>query len=260
MAAPIAFAWLLLAAPASDRLPAPVEARDADIVIPVSESVRAATLSRMPQPPARPVTVSLACDISLYNGEPRRCVPAQSLPQLRTWSDFYAAAGAFGEKLEAPGADAAVRAAFERVRVLRVRRPAAVTRDERKLMLFTQVVSASDAMPALPAAERLEAADVTLADQPGDFRAWDLYPEVALRNEDQATVSVLCRVRPDGGLLCRDARVTWFSSKPIATDRLFELVTYQMMSLRKVGPLARDGRPTAGRDLATRVGWRLGGS
>lgn len=247
---------LFLAAPRSGHLPAPVEATAADIVIPPSPAVRAATLGVMAKPPALPVTVRLACDISPYTGEPRRCVPAGDLARLRTWADFDVAAAAFEAAPDEGGGDGAARAAYERVRTLRAR-PSADERS-RKLMAFTLVVAAADGLPPLPPAETLAEGEVAF-EEPA-LTSNQLYPETALRNEDQARVAVNCRVQADRALLCRDAQIEPSGQLRPSTARLFVLLTYQLMSLRRAAPLTRDGRPTVARDVVLKANWRLVGT
>jgi hypothetical protein len=257
MAAAALLLLLLMARPPSESLPAPVVAGAGDVAIPVSPAVRAATVARIPKMPAQAATVRLACDISLYSGEPRRCVPAETLPRLSTWEAFYHACDSFAAALEEPNADPLVRAAFERVRALRVQVEGIARPEDRKLMLFTETVSAADALPPLPPAEQVKASEVTFEDSPAAAAMDRLFPETALRNEEWATVTVLCRVLADRSLLCRDGEVAPLSPVRTATGRLFVLVTYQAMSLRKVAPLAHDGRPLVGRDIVTHVGWRI---
>jgi hypothetical protein len=255
----VAAALLLFAAAAGqERLPAPIEAAGADILLPPSASVRAATLARMAHPPASPVMVRLACDISPSTGEPRRCVLAKALPELRTWDVFEAAAGGFEKALDENGSGgaAATLAAYERVRVTRVRVPPSGPKPARKLMLFTEVIAAADARPGLPPGEAVPSSAATFEDPPGGLDAGRLYPETLLRNDDWATVTALCRVLPDRSLLCRGGEATRIGSLPPKPARLFVLMTYQLMSPRRVAPVARDGRPIVGRDIVVRINWR----
>jgi len=168
------------------------------------------------------------------------------------------AAQAFETALEEPGGDSAIRAGYERVEALRVRIGPAPQDRDRKLMLFTQVVAATDGLPPFAPAETLPERDVAFEDTEAGFTTSRLYPETALRNDDRATVSATCRVLADRSLLCRDAEVSPLSRAPPRAARLFVLATYQLTSVRKIAPLSRDGRPVAGRDVRLTISWRLG--
>ncbi|HEY0313741.1 MAG TPA: hypothetical protein VGC56_14765 [Allosphingosinicella sp.] len=250
---------LLGLAPAPDaRLPAPIEAKAGDIVLAPSASVRAATIAPLARPPERPMTVKLACEVHA-NGEPIRCVRAESLGGLARWSDFYAAADSLARSLYEPGGDLIVRGAYERVHALRVR--AWKSRDfaGKAFMLFSEVIAAGDAAPPPQPAETVSAESLVFEDSPAGLDMDQLYPEAALRNEVQPHVTITCRVQPSRELLCRDGEVAWFQPLDGAATRQMLLATYQFAAARKVAPLTRDGRQTVGRDVRIDVHWNLKG-
>jgi hypothetical protein len=249
---------LLLARAPDDRLPPLVEATPADIVVRVSRSLRAATLAEMPRPPAQPVTVTLACEVVPVNGEPLRCAPADALRSVTTWSGFVEASERFARTVSEPGGDPVIRAGFDRIRGIRVRASTLDGHADHKLMLFREIVAASDAQPPLPPAQTLDPRDLTYEDLGDQGLTGQLYPNAALRNDDMAQVALTCRIEPARTLLCRDAELLSHRGDLATAPRLFILATYQITALWRVAPLTPDGRPVVGRDVRLKVNWRLG--
>lgn len=255
----LAFAHLAV----EDAMPAPVAAAPGEILVAPGAAVRAATLAQLTRSPPQPVEVRFMCEIS-DRGEPRRCLSANA-PLPATWPEFYDRSAEFGRSMLEAGADEIMRAALDRVRVVRLRvDPAAASR--RRLVILTETISATDAWPVAPpavAAGRIPAAELQFSYPDAAPELLDtIYPEYALRNEWWARVVMTCRVADGAALQCRDAvielpdRSDARQQERAEVSRQMIMASYQLSSVARVEPKA-PGRDLAGQDVEFSLTWRI---
>ncbi|HEV7314231.1 hypothetical protein [Sphingopyxis sp.] len=256
-----------VAAPADEEMMLPVGygvVQQADIRVPISDSVRAATWDELEIPLDRPVPVRLACIIFVPSGGPGNCVPASLVPpgQERVDWDKILEARDKAERSTSRVDAALFKAAARRLKTLRL-----FPGDQRtvfSIRFFEEVVGPADARPRFAVAPEpaLTTRNVLFA-EPLDGRLLQmLYPAIAMRYSVNAQVRVTCDIGADLKLLCRD-RGTVFSNPaevPGYTAQLMEdlrFSTYQLASTIKLQPKTADGQDVAGRQFAFAVHWSL---
>ncbi|HEV2596965.1 MAG TPA: hypothetical protein VGU00_01295 [Sphingopyxis sp.] len=236
----------------------------ADIRVPISDSVRAATWDELEVALDRPVPVRLACIIFVPSGGPGNCVPASLVPLGQERVDWGRILEASDKAVRsADRVDAALfRAAARRVKTLRL------FPGDRSTMFsirfFEEVVASADARPPFAAAPEpaLTMGNVAFA-EPLDGRLLQmLYPAIAMRYSVNAQVRVTCDIGADLKLLCRDRGMVISNPAEVPgyTAQLMEdlrFSTYQLASTIKLQPKTADGLEVAGRQFAFAVRWAL---
>lgn len=208
---------LMIAAPggalANENMLVPIDyevVQEGDVLIPISDSVRAATWDELVVKPVQPVRLRLACIVFVPSGAPGACVPASFIePGQKTvdWAKVHNPVGQAAPS-EKPADPELLRAATRRIDAARVVVPGGA-KDVFAIRFFDEVISPDDERPplALTFDEDLKMRDVTLAEplDPGIMKM--LYPPVAMRYSVNATVSMTCQIEMSLRLLCRDPGV-----------------------------------------------------
>ena len=259
----LAFLALLLAAKdieleqmAADTRPI---AQD-EVLVPVSDSVRAATWDELAVKPSVPKHVRVACIILAQNGAPGACVDASRLQPGQTSIDWIKAR----EDQSAADADdpagAELRALVnKRLTPMRLRQ---IGSDRTFVVrIFEETVGPADARPPFVPGTSLTFGQVTLAEPLDGSLIEALYPVDAIRNGVQARVRIACRIQPNLALLCRDPG-TIATSSGSGNDspdivRSLRFATYQLASTIRLKPKANDGSDVVGRDLQIGLSWQM---
>lgn len=243
------------------------EVTTAEVRLPISDSVRAATWRELEYKPDRPTTVRLACIVFWFNGAPGACVSAARLPLGKKTIDWVRARQeeVEAEKTEDPAALALRRTAERRISTLRMPAPFDLQGDNKfsyySIRFFDETISSTDARPAFKENETLSLGDVTMAKPLDADLLPDLFPAIALRYDVTARVVIRCRIEKTLRLLCRDPGTV--DMQPGNVDLIdeiseaFRLVTYQIASTIQLQPKDKDGRNVAGRDLKIALRWTL---
>lgn len=234
-----------------------------DMLVPTSDSVRAATWDELESQPSEPVQVRVACMVFMPFGAPGSCVAASRLgtgqtvanwPKLR---DEEARAQQSGNQ-----ADVAIRGVAEdRISTLRLAgdpsaKPGFVIR------IFDEVVSPADARPHSSTSETLGLNDVTLT-KPIDFGLIKaLYPPAGLRYSVSARVALQCRIEATRKLLCRELGTIQigggnFDEDTKTLQRSFRFATYQLASTLQLNSKSRAGEDVTGRNLRLAITWAV---
>jgi len=258
MLLPMLFAPILLQAAAqeADKMPEPVAADSANIFYPPSKSLRSATAAAATGLPATPVAVRLQCEVASWGG-PIACLPLESNARPVTsraeWRKRQAAWTATGAAAASP----AVKVAIERVRFIRVRAAEGATTAPPQ-MIFTEAVSASDAVTLGKPAGIIESRDLEMDERPGPDILQAYYPAAAIQAGVTARMKATCRVTPDRKLLCRDAElVSPDAAMTAAVASDFRNATYQVLDVIRLAPLTKQGDPVVGREIDMRISFVL---
>ena len=267
----LAWMGLAIAASADGRLKVdmghvPVNYRlvgGADVRIPISDSVRAATWDVLSAKVDKPTHVRLACIVLRINGAPGACIPEAMLPPGQTtvdWTKLRAddRAASAGNPAGLDLADVA----NERITTsLLTTHPSPDNMVE--VRIFDEVVSPEDARaPFAPAGDALNWSEVTLARPLDGSLLADLYPPAALRANVEARVTIVCHIQPSRRLLCRDPgafQILKSDQSPPAPYVLHTLLnaSYQMASTILLEPTTGDGCDVIGRDLKVALRWQI---
>lgn len=236
--------------------------QSADVRVPISDAVRAATWDDLAMELEQPVDVRLACIVFVPSGAPGNCVPASLIPpgqKTVDWSRILDVGKETGRSAS-PMDTALFEIASRRVRAIRVgpggRKPLFAIR------FFEELVSPADARAPLAQTDEVDLTtlDVVFA-EPLDAKLLQLlYPSIAMRYSVNAQVRAICRIEPDLKLLCRHAEVLALEPADVAgyTEQLIEdlrFSTYQLASTIKLEPKSVDGRDIAGRNFRFVVRW-----
>lgn len=236
--------------------------RPADVRVPISDSVRAATWDDLTIQPEQPVNIRLACIVFVPSGAPGNCVPALLVPPGQKTVDWGKVldAGQQDGQFASPTDAALFEVARRRVNAIRL-----VPSDGRvvfSVRFFDEVIGPADARPPLAITfdKDLTTRDVVFAEPLDGSLLQALYPPIAMRYSVNADVSVTCKIEPSLKLLCRDPGVIVSnpSEVPGYTDKLMENLrfsTYQLASTIKLKPRSADGREVAGRHFRFVVRW-----
>lgn len=258
MLLPLLFAPILLqAAPQeSDKTAEPVVADSTNIFYAPSPSLRSVTAAGVPGLPATPVAVRLQCEVATY-GAPVACLPldagAKPVTSRAEWKKRVAAWTATGAAAAAP----AVRVAIERVLFIRVQ-PVAGTAFAPPQMIFTESVSAGDAVTLGKPIGTIEARDLEMDERPTPEILQSYYPVSALRSGIGARMKAMCRVMPNRKLLCRDAElIAPDAAITFALSSEFRNATYQVLDSIRLAPLTKQDEPVVGRDVEMRISFIL---
>lgn len=241
----------------------PINRGEAYVVVPISDSVRAATWDRLQPGPTAPVHLKVACLVYEQIGVPGACIDATLIPQGAKTVDWLALRALDQSKLASMPTDAKMLRAVvqRRISTLRLKgdpaQPPTLT-----VRLFDEVVSAADARPVPPPAPLLDYGDVVLT-SPLDPTLLDtLYPFDAMRYKLRARVEMRCRVQSTLRLLCRDPGKVTLSSTEVGAEAMtieesFRLAAYQLASTIELAPEAKDGRRVLGSDVKLVINWQL---
>lgn len=236
--------------------------RRAEVRVPISDSVRAATWDSLAVSADEPVHVRLACIVFALSGGPGNCVPASLVPTGQKALDWDAVleASSIARNTASPEDAAILDAAARRLKTVRL----APSSEEHLFVIrfFEETVSPADARPPLELTldRDLTTRDVIFAEPLDTGLLQALYPAIAMRYSVNAVVRVTCRIEANLKLLCRDPGVVTASPSEIPgyTDQLMEdlrFSTYQLASTIKLAPKGADGRDVAGRNLSFVVRW-----
>lgn len=229
---------------------------DKDVLVPLSDSVKAATWDTLRDPPRQPVEFRLACIVFLPGGAPGRCVDAALLNPRKRQVDWRALTEAADRALTA-GPSALLDIAQTRVTTLRLK-PPSDRKPHFEVRLFRVVVSPQDAMPAYMAGPALTAADFTFATPINGALLTANYPTRALRSDVTAKVKLTCLVQPTRKLLCRDPGeivTAGFSDAGIVNE--FRLASYQIASTFELAPQDKRGEDIRGKSLTFTINWQI---
>ncbi|WP_143146678.1 hypothetical protein [Novosphingobium sp. NDB2Meth1] len=229
---------------------------DKDVLVPLSDSVKAATWDALREPPRGPVEFRLACIVFQPFGAPGRCVDAALLDPRKRQVDWRALTEAADRALTA-GPSALLDIAQTRVSVLRLK-PPADRKPHFEVRLFRVVVSPQDAMPAYAPGPALTSADFTFATPINGALLTANYPTRALRSDVTARVKLTCLVQPTRKLLCRDPGeivTAGFSDAGIVNE--FRLASYQIASTFELAPQDKRGEDIRGKSLTFTLNWQI---
>ncbi len=249
---------LMIAAQDDDKLADPVPVTAEMIQYAPSRALISATASGVAGLPATPVAVRLECLVDAHIGDIHSCIPLTGAARpAATRAEFDKRAAAWTptpiEKV-----------ALERTRFTRVRPTATTPHDPAKPellpMVFTQNVSAGDAVTLGAPSATMEARDVEYDERPDGALLGTYYPPRALAAGIEVRMTATCRVEPDRTLFCRNARPATADSRlDAAMTRDFALATYQVMAAVRLLPLTKSGDPVVGREVEMRIAFAAGG-
>ncbi|MEG3148680.1 hypothetical protein U1769_02190 [Sphingomonas sp. ZT3P38] len=260
----LAFLALLLAAKDIDLHQVAADSRPIaqdEVLVPVSDSVRAATWDELAVKPSVPKHVRVACIVWAQNGAPGACVDASRLQPGQTSIDWIKAREdqSAADANDLAGAD--LRALVnKRLAPMRLRQ---INSDRTRFVvrIFEETIGPADARPPFVPGTSLTLGQVTLAEPLDGSLIEALYPMDAIRNGVQARVRIACRIQPNLALLCRDPG-TIATSSGSGNDspdivRSLRFASYQLASTIRLKPKANDGSDVVGRDLQIGLSWQM---
>jgi hypothetical protein len=229
---------------------------DKDVLVPLSDSVKAATWDTLRDPPRQPVAFRLACIVFQPGGAPGRCVDAALLDPRKRQVDWRALTEAADRAL-AGAPSALLDLAQTRVSTLRLK-PPADRKPHFEVRLFRVVLSPQDAMPAYVPVPALTSADFTFATPINGALLTAHYPTRALRADITAKVKLTCLVQPSHKLLCRDPGeiITSGPADPGSVNA-FRLASYQIASTFELAPQDKRGEEIRGKSLTFTLNWQI---
>lgn len=237
--------------------------QSADMAIPVSDSVRAATWDSMAVKPDKPVHFRVACIVIGSFGLPGACVPASSVDENGKTINWAKARDDYDqwERTADPKDVALLRVVTERLNAARAPK-SRIAKSLFAIQFFDEVVSPEDARAPYALGDALAFSDIKLTKPiDGALLSW-LYPTAALRNGVSAQVLLVCDIQPNLKLLCRDqGRINLAGTGAIPdSDRAihdFRFATYQFASTLQLEPMSLKGDSVAGRQLKLYMSWKL---
>jgi hypothetical protein len=243
-------------------VPPPLSLADTErlIVVPVSAEVRSDTVKHLATPLPEAVRFVFHCEMNMGRGEPTRRIEAGTR-YPKNWEEYRVQAREFAAKLRGDDADPLLNAAHSRVTLIRVRKVDQSLRAETKIMTFAETIAPSDLLPDAMPAPTIEVSNLLFSQTPSAVDVADLYPAYAMRSEVGARTTVTCRIKDDLTLSCRNANAqpNLYPDNPdyerISSE--FRLASYQLMSLMKALPRAKDGSDVVGKDFEYSVNWLI---
>lgn len=242
----------------SERAPLPVLPFDeAQVIIPVSASLRASTLTEVGKniPPSAPTTVEFVCAVWMEIGSPGACLPPAEASRYSRFEDFKTAATTYNENLDI-GTEFV---ALKRIRMMRLRNPTSAS-GTHFLMRFSETVSPADAWPKLAPTKIIDDTGLPVSSSNTDVVRL-LYPLWALAHDVKASVQVTCRVFSANQLFCRDAKVLAMNNAATADIAFLENAfidsTYQASSQLRLPNKAVTARHAIGQDVSITVHWSM---
>lgn len=235
-----------------------------DYVIPVGDSVLAATWDKLEIKPTEPVKVQMACLVIARAGVPESCVPASQIPTGQKTIDWAIS----GNPNASPDQQVSehelnmISVAASRLRSARI---ASVKNQGLFTVRFFEVTlsSADERAPFAIAGDMALNSQSVEFSQPLDPKLLtDLYPPAAMRWAAPVRVKLLCNISQDLRLLCREPGSFVYRRVNFVQDeaRMVEdvrLATYQLASTIRLKPKDKNGQDVAGRDYAFSVSWQL---
>lgn len=229
----------------------------AEFLVPISDSVRAATWDSLSTKPTEPMRLRLACIVWNVSGAPGACIPADRLPQGQKTADWI--------ELRRHQADGPA-AELQNVATRRIGASRLGAKPGQKHMfvirVFDETISPADAREPFSLGAALTLNDARLVQPLDGSLVQHLYPTAAVRAGIIARVVVTCKIEFTLRPLCRDPGTfqvdpsTASSLTPdIREDLLF--ATYQLASTMKLEPKTNDGREVRGRNLRIAVTWKM---
>jgi hypothetical protein len=237
----------------------PVKADSSNILYGPSRSLRSASAAAVAGLPAAPVAVQFECSVGTDSGAAERCLPIENGAKAAvTMAEFEKRAAAW----QAGSASPAVSVALQRVLFTRVRPIAEPGKPAPPpvLMLFTEHVSAADAVTFGKAEDTIEASNLEMDERPDAAVMIAYYPATALRAGIGARTKAVCRVMPDRKLFCRNAELIGPDAAitpDMASD--FRNATYQVFDAIRLSPLTKTGDPVVGREVEMRISFVVPG-
>jgi len=237
------------AAPAA-KLPTPINADSGNILHAPTRSLRSATAAGVAGLPAVPASFRFQCSVNPANGEPTACLLLDDAAKPAvTKAEFDKRAAATAAR-----ASPAARVALQRVLFTRVRPVEGAT--DPIQMIFTDSVSAKDAIRLDDAKNSSTMADIEMDERPDGTILGSYYPAAAMQASLQTRVRAKCRVLPDRSLFCRDATlVSPDSGITPAMESDFRNAAYQVLGAVRLSPLTKAGEPVVGRDVDMTIGF-----
>lgn len=249
---------LLIAAQDDGKLAEPTPVTPETIYYAPSRALISATATGVEGLPASPQAIRLECLVDAHIGDIHSCIPL-------TGTAKPAATRAEFDKRNAAWKPSPVETvALERSRFTRIRGTATTPHDPAKPvlvpMLFTQTVSAADAVTLGAPTATMEARDVEYDERPDGGLLSTYYPVRALTAGIEVRMTATCRVQGDRTLFCRNARPATADSRlDAAMTRDFALATYQVLAAVRLMPLTKNGDPVVGREVEMRIAFAAGG-
>lgn len=235
-----------------------------DYVVPVGDSVLAATWDALVVKPTEPVKMQMACLMVAHSGVPVNCVPASQIPTGQKTVDW----AIVGNPNATPDPTVSeqernkIAVAASRLRSTRI-----ASVDDQGMFtirLFEVTLSPTDERaPFTSAGENaLNSESVEFAVPLDPKLLSDLYPPAAMLWGAPVRVNMLCNIKQDLGLLCRDTGKLEYTRVYSNRDeaRMIEdvrLATYQLASTMRLKPKDMNGQDVAGRDYEFSVFWQL---
>lgn len=239
-----------------DKLPESIAVQDSMIRYAPSRALISATATGVDGLPATPTLVRLQCLVEVHLGEPERCIALSGAAKPAvTRAEF--------DKRAAAWAPTPVeKVALERTRSTRIlpntETPYVAAQPVLVPMLFTQTVSATDAVTLGKPVATMEARDVEYDERPDSDLLSSYYPARAFSAGIEVRMTATCRVLPDRTLFCRDARPASPDSRlDAAMTREFALATYQVLGAVRLLPLTKAGDPIVGREVEMRIAFAV---
>jgi len=230
----------------------------ADLRVPISDSVRAATWDSLSAKPTAPVRVRLACIVWNVSGAPGACIPAYLLPQGQKTVDWIEL-----RRHQADGSAAELQdVAARRIRASRLAAKPGRQKHMFVIRVFDEVVAPEDAREPFATGPAITLNDVGLSTPLDTSLVEHLYPTAAVRAGIIARVVITCKIEFTLRPLCRDPgafQVDPSSANSLTPDIREELLfaTYQLASTMKLEPKTHDGREVRGRNLRMAVTWKM---
>ena len=229
-----------------------------DLLLPVSDSLKAATVAELHELPKEPERLHLACIVLQPWGAPGRCVNASEIPADRSEADWDEVI------LRIPNYQPNQRiksdifkAAETRVGLSVLKR--SENREPRfEIRFFDVVIDPSDArVEAIPASV-LATKDIVFAKPINGSLLTAFYPTVALRHSVEARVTMTCLIEDSRRLLCLDPGTVELSNASMPElVRAFRLATYQIASSFDLAERDKAGNLIMGKALKFTIVWKL---
>lgn len=263
-------ALFMLAAGAANLATLPLVPRPVasdELLIPLSDSVKAATFAALTSPPEAPVTIHLACIVMQPFGAPGRCVDAALIDPGKSDVDWDAALRMQALREEPAAAGNGVdRALFDaaqiRVSALHLK-PSHDPKPYFEVRLFDVPFSPLDAGKTATRGQPLTTAPLTTKDisfaTPIDGSLLTAnYPTPALRYSVTANVTLTCEIGETRKLFCAGPGNVVMNPPDhpaFAVDFLF--ATYQIASTFDLAATDKAGDSVAGKSLTFTIAWRI---
>jgi len=233
-----------------------------DMLVPVSDSVRAATWDQLAQKPTEPVRFKVACIVFAAFGVPGSCVAASQLAAGTKTIDWAKVRdeNVTWERNANPMDVALLRVITARLQTARAPMLLA-SKSLFVIMMFEDTVGPGDARASFVEGDALSMNDIRPARPIDGTLLGKLYPVTALRNEVTARVTMTCDIQPNLRLLCRDqGKIDLFATDATDTTGMiqdFRFATYQFASTLQLEPTSVNGDALGGKKLRFSILWKI---